>query len=314
MKSNHFNTLHVVKGQKFDKFPLNWDQIFHRKAPLAVEIGFGNGEFLVDWAKRRLDWNFIGIDYSVGSTGRLQKRLLQNSIENVRTINDDARFTLRELFSDNCIQHIIMNFPDPWPKKRHQERRILRQPFIQTLGAILKHRGVFELVTDQFWLAQNSHSLFLESHFLEVNEIEKNPTRLLMTKYEKKWLESGCEIYRVVCIKQNDSKVHRILEDGKMPNYIVKKRISPGEISRLKDLENSEDKELFVIKEIYRDFKKDGYLLRVITQDFDYKQIFYIVIAQNRNNWVIKLDDTSPIYRTPAVKMAINKLGEILSR
>lgn len=313
MKLKQADHLQIVKGQKFDRYPLNWNLIFHREAPLAVEIGFGNGEFLVDWTKQQPSWNFVGIDYSIGSTKRLQKRLLENSIENVRIINDDARFTLRELFADNCIQQIKMNFPDPWPKKRHKVRRMMQQPFIQTLGVVLKQGGVFELVTDQFWLAQDSYSLFLESPFLEVNEIEKNPNRLLRTKYEKKWLESGCEIYRVICMKQNDSLGHRILEDGEMPNCIIKKRISPGQISRLKDLEHVENKELFVIKEIYRDFKKDSYLLRVVTQDFDYRQAFYIVIARNRNNWVVKLDDTSPVYRTPAVKMVINELGEILS-
>lgn len=304
---------HIIYGQNYDKYPLKWNLIFNREAPLALEIGFGNGQFLVDWAQRQPDWNFIGIDYSFGSTKRLHKRLMDNSIKNVRIINDDARFTLRELFPDNSIQQVIMNFPDPWPKKRHKERRMVQPNFIQTLGAVLNNGGVFELVTDQFWFAQDTHLLFLESSFFEMKDLEKNPNRSVKTKYEKKWLEDGCEIYKVYCKKKNNNIIHRILENDEMPNYIIKKEISSRQIKQLKDFEHFKDKELFVVKEIYTDFAQKSYLLRVITQDNDYRQTFYIVITRNNYNWVVKLDDAFSVYRTPAVKMAISKLGEILS-
>ncbi len=312
MGIQHFHTRDVICAHRFDAYPLEWDQIFGRQASLAVEIGFGNGEFLVNWAKQHPDWNFVGIDRSIGSTERLQKRLLQNSVGNVRIIIDDARFSLRELFSDNSIQQVIMNFPDPWPKKRHKERRLLQPSFIKTLAAVLKIQGKFELVTDQSWLVEETRSLFFESHFFELKKIEKNPNRLVGTKYERKWRDSGGEIYRIVSIKEKNASVSRILEDSLMPHTIIQKEVAPQQVQELAKVEHSEENKMFVVKEIFSDFGYNNYLLRLITKDVDYLQKFCVLITKHRNNWLVKLDETSPVYRTPAVKLAIQKIGEIL--
>jgi len=314
MGSNPFHTPHLVPAQTLRQYPPNWDQIFLREAPLAVEIGFGNGEFLVDWARREPEWNFVGIDSSRGSTERLQKRTLQYSISNVRILNNDAPFSLRELFSNNSIQHIVMNFPDPWPKKRHKERRMLQPSFIQTLGAVLSDRGLFELVTDQRWLAQDCLFMFSQSdRFFELNAVEKNPERVLRTKYEKKWRDSGCDIYRLRAIKIRETAISRILEDSEMPHRIIENEISPDQVILLKNFEYEAGNHLFVVKEVYADFTKNSYLFRAISKDFDYKQAFYIVISKRQNEWLIKLDETCPVFRTPAVKLAVLKIAEILS-
>lgn len=314
MNGKTFNTFHIISGKTFNNFPLDWDQIFHRKAPIAVEIGFGNGEFLVHWSKQQPDWNFIGIDYSIGSVRRLQKRLVNNYIENVRIINDDALFTLRELFPDNSIHQIIMNFPDPWPKKRHKDKRMLQSSFIETLGAVLEMNGTFELVTDQSWFAQDSHSLFLESPFFKAGNIEKNPHRSLLTKYEKKWRNFGCDIYRIASQKGKNNKVLRILGDSEMPHFVLKKDLTFEQISQLLNFEFDEGQTLFIIKKVYQEFNTNSYLLRVITKDYEYRQVFCIVISRNNGEWIIKPDDNLPVYQTPAVKLAVRKVGIILSK
>lgn len=314
MQSNPFQTPHLVLAQTFDQYPLSWDQIFQREAPLAVEIGFGNGEFLADWARRQPQWNLVGIDYSPGSTERLQRRTLQYSINNVRILNTDAPFSLKELFSDNSIQHIIMNFPDPWPKKRHQERRMLRPSFVQTLGAVLIKGGMFELTTDQRWLAQDCHTMFSRcDRFFEVNAIETNPVRVLRTKYEKKWQDSGCDIYRFTAIKIKKETISRMLEDSEMPHRIIENEISPEQVILMKNFEHKVGNQLFLVKEVYADFAKDSYLFRTISKDFDYKQAFYIVVSRREKEWLIKLDETCPVFRTPAVKLAVQKMAEMLS-
>lgn len=315
MEANQFHRPHLVSAETFDRYPLNWDAIFLRQAPLAVEIGFGNGEFMVDWATRRPEWNFVGIDSSRGSVLRLQKGTLKNSIGNVRILQNDAPFCLRELFSNNSIQHLVMNFPDPWPKIRHKERRMLQPSFILTLGAVLTNKGMFELVTDQQWLARDSHAMFSRSdRFFQLNALEKNPERSLRTKYEKKWQEAGCDLYHLTAIKIKEIAISRILEDCEMPHRIIENEISAEQIIPLTDFEYEAGNHLFVIKEVYGNFKKKGYLLRVISKDFNYKQVFYIVVSRRETEWLIKLDETCPVFRTPAVKLAVNKLAEVLSR
>ena len=276
MTSDVFHAPHLIAPQAFDKYPLNWDEIFRRDAPFGIEIGFGNGEFLVDWALKQPGWNFVGIDSSLGSSQRLQKRTMHYSVDNVRIINNDARFCLRELFSNNSIHHIVMNFPDPWPKKRHRERRMLQPSFIQTLGAVLINRGMFELVTDQKWLAQDFYKMVRQANrFFELNSIEENPVRPLRTKYEKKWQDSGCCIYRVCAIKIRDTAISRMLEDSKMPHYIIENEIYPEQVIPLKNSECVKGNHLFVFKEIYTDFEGNCYLVHAITRDNDYQQSFY---------------------------------------
>ena len=319
MSPRQFRTKHVVPAANFESYPLEWDEIFGRKAHLGVEIGFGNGEFLVNWAKQQCDWNFVGIDLSIGSTERLQKRLMDNSINNVRIINDDARFALRELFFNDSVEQVKMNFPDPWPKERHKERRMLRASFIQILAAVLKIHGRFELVTDQLWLVEETRSLFLQTPFFTVTEIEKNPNRLVDTKYEKKWRKSGGEIFRIESSKEKNTNISRILENPKMPHKIIKKSIRPEQIQSLAGAEHSEENTMFVVKEIFADYRNNNYLLRMITKDIDYQQKFFVLITNrkmqdNVESWLVKLDDSVRTYRTPAVKIAVQRIGEILSQ
>ena len=92
-------------------FPVNWDEIFNRRTSLAVEVGCGNGEFLVEWAKARPDWDFVGIELSLASGERLLSRVDQNQLQNVRLIRDDARFILRELFTNESVAGNFTTFP-----------------------------------------------------------------------------------------------------------------------------------------------------------------------------------------------------------
>jgi tRNA (guanine-N7-)-methyltransferase len=141
-------------------FPVNWKDVFGREAPIAIELGCGNGEFLVFWAQKHPDWNFIGIDLSLASCERSQIRIYQNGLSHIRIIRDDARFVLRELFGDNRIKQICINFPDPWPKEKHKNRRVIVPSFVDTLSSILENDGIFELVTDQKWYIVETRELF----------------------------------------------------------------------------------------------------------------------------------------------------------
>lgn len=314
MVSNVFQTPHLISAKTLDRYPMKWNLTFHRDGLLGVEIGFGNGEFLVDWAMRQPGWNLVGIDSSRGSMERLQKRIREYSLDNIRIINDDAPFCLRELFPDNAVNHVVMNFPDPWPKERHKERRMLSPSFIQTLGAVLEKRGIFELVTDQKWLAQDCHSIFSQANrSFELSPIEKNPVRPLITKYEKKWRYLGCDTYYVKAIKIKNTAISRILENSEMPHYIIENEILPEQVVVLKNTEYQHGNGFFVVKQIYTDFETESYLCRVVTRDIEYQQCFYISVSKHQSAWLVKLDDTCPVFRTPAVKMTVRRIGEILS-
>lgn len=302
-----------VKTRAYRVFPITWENLFRRRAPLVLEIGCGNGEFLAAWARWQPDWNFVGIELSLGSAERTLQRLLENGIENTRVIRDDARFGLREFFADESLQQVIMNYPDPWPKKKHRRRRLIIPDFIRTLSAVLQKNGIFELVTDQEWYAQEAAELFAENGCFRVPALERNPNRPVTTKYERKWREEGRDVFRLQVVKQKFGKIVRIVENGEMPHEIIRKEIAAGQVFALKHVVWKNKNTVFAIKEVFADVENTTFLLRTVTADGDYNQNFYILIAHHPAGFIVKIDPNIQPFRTPAVKTAIRVIADRLS-
>ncbi len=304
---------YIVPARDFEAYPLNWAALFSRAAPLAVEIGFGNGEFLLDWAARQPSWNFVGIELSLHSMEKIQKRIFREEVANVLPLHEDARFALRELFPANSLQHVMMNFPDPWPKDRHKHRRLLDENFVQILGMTLQTGAAYELVTDQEWYAADAQALFKAAPFFEVAGVEKNPQRPVMTKYEKKWREMGRDSFRVLAKKVKHITVKRLLEDSDMPHAFVEKPLTKEKIEALIGLEHREAEQFFVVKNAFVGINKQEFLLKLVAKDMAYQQNFFVVVQrQDAGRWLVKLDPAMQPYRTPAVKMAVWQIGKRL--
>ena len=128
---------------------LDFPQIFQRDAPVACEIGFGDGGALKEMAAARPEWNFLGIEVHRPGVGNLMLRLEQADISNVRIIRDDAVNILRHVIPADSLSRLHLYFPDPWPKKRHHKRRILSPEFADLAASrLLPGEGVFHFATD----------------------------------------------------------------------------------------------------------------------------------------------------------------------
>ena len=301
-----------ISPREIDRYPVNWEKIFGRAAPLAVEVGCGNGEFLVNWARSCPDWNFLGIELSLASGERIQSRIYSQHLENVRTLRDDARFVLPELFADQSITQLVMNFPDPWPKERHRERRLINPSFIEILGAVLTPDGLFELYTDQEWYAGKARELFSSSSLFSAREVEINPQRTVSTKYERKWREQNRPIYRFQAIKSRNGELKRQLENNPMPHVYLQCEVTPHQIEALKGVTRKLDNQVYKIKEVFSSPEDQAYLLRTVTSDRDYVQNFFILVARHDQGYIVKIDSGYQPYRTPAVKMAVQEVGRLL--
>jgi tRNA (guanine-N7-)-methyltransferase len=306
------NQKYEINPKEYSNFPLPWGQIFSHNRPLAVEIGCGNGEFLIAWATEQPDWNFIGIEMSLAAAERTQFRIQHAGLHNVRLIKDEALFSLREFFQQDSIKEIKMNFPDPWPKDKHCHRRLINQRFVQTLSAVLEPRGVFELVTDQEWYAVEALSQFSESGRYQVTGIEESPQRIMTTKYERKWKEENRRIFRLKTVKLKGVKFNRIVEKENMPHIVLEKAPAPVEIYNLKGLEKSTDEIVFKFSEIFSSPDERRFLIRTITKDKGYTQHFFIAVAPHQRGSIIKIDKGFQPYRTAGVKMAIREIGKKL--
>ncbi|QTA37709.1 tRNA (guanosine(46)-N7)-methyltransferase TrmB [Thermosipho ferrireducens] len=306
-----------IKPQLEPYLPLEWKHIFENDNPLHVELGFGNGEYMEKYCQKNQSVNYIGFELSITSMIKAQKKLAKTNIKNARIILCDARFGLRELFHDNSIEHIIMNFPVPWHKKSHARRRIIVADFFRTLAAVLKVGGTFELMTDEKWYAEEAQENAFSNGNFKVYKIEKNPERRVMTRYETKWLKYGRNIYRLIIEKKSYEPVERLIGGvHEMPHSTGK--INPEKFYSIVNSVFKKEKMSFVVKGIYKSLDGNAHILKVISSDDSFSQHYFLVAYPQEfdnpdSTWVIKLDSTSNPYRTPAVKWSVKKLMEVLS-
>jgi tRNA (guanine-N7-)-methyltransferase len=128
--------------------PLDLSAVFGRAAPVGLEIGFGTGQSLLDWAAAAPDWNLLGIEVYEPGIGSLLKGMSERNLDNIRVISGDAAEVLESSIAAGAFQEVRVFFPDPWPKKRHWKRRLISDGFASLLVDRLGPGGRLRLATD----------------------------------------------------------------------------------------------------------------------------------------------------------------------
>jgi len=303
----------LSRPQEWTELPGNWPAVFGRRAPLAVEIGFGNGEFLAWAAAEHPGWDFVGFEVALTCFVKAGRRLAQAGLGNVRFARVDGRFALRELFPDGSITRVYVHFPCPWPKARHAKRRLVNEEFARTLAAVLETGGVFELNTDVDWYAEEAAGILSAGGRFSVT----GPVLLTGegpgTRYERKWRKEGRLIWRVLAERVAPAQVERIAE-GDMPHARVSAEVTAEALEALPGLQESWPRGAFVIKEAF--LAPDGReaLLRAFATDDGFQQHYFIVVAKEPAGWIVKLDGATVPFRTPAVKRSVGAVAAALER
>lgn len=130
---------------------------FGRIAPLVLEIGFGNGQSLLQMAMAEPDHDFIGIEVHRPGVGSLINAAQQEGLRNLKLFNQDAIDVLKLALPDQSLSRVQLFFPDPWHKKKHHKRRIVQPDFVELVRSKLKIGGVFYMATD--WQHYANHML-----------------------------------------------------------------------------------------------------------------------------------------------------------
>ena len=317
LRVNIMNTAalkYFTQPKTFDKFPISWNEVFGNKNKLVVEIGFGNGEFMAHSAMKDTQFNYIGFDTSITSCYKAQVKLFDLGIENARIILDDARFCIRELFSQESIHKLVVNFPCPWPKAKQEDRRIFIYSFIDTMANVLKINGTVELVTDVQWYAEQVYEKFLSDECFYVDEIKTDFQREIKTRYEEKWEKMGRNKYMVLAHKKASRPVKRILEGSEdMPHKLVEK-IDLSKANNLLDKKFSCEEQTFIVKEFFYNHENNRYIFRVFSADGDYCQQYYVKAVKREDKYLVKLDSTTIPFRTPAVKWSVLTIADEISK
>ncbi|MDR2012739.1 MAG: tRNA (guanosine(46)-N7)-methyltransferase TrmB [Rhodanobacter sp.] len=142
-------------GLDYTGAPRDLHAAFGRAAPRVLEIGFGNGEQLLHGACAEPARDFIGIEVHRPGVGRLMNGLAAAGVANVRLYEHDAVDVLRDEIPPDSLAETRIYFPDPWPKKRHQKRRLIQPEFLALLAGRVVRAGRLHLATDWADYAQH---------------------------------------------------------------------------------------------------------------------------------------------------------------
>lgn len=184
----------------------DFNQVFGRNAPLSIEIGFGNGESLAHIAAANPDKNYIGIEVHRPGVGHLMLRLEQNEINNVMIYCHDAIEVFEQRIADSSLDAVHLFFPDPWPKKKHHKRRIVRPSFVDLLGKKLKPDGYFHAATDWEHYARDMLTLLSANEKLnnasDTNTYCERPDYRPLTKFEQRGIRLGHGVWDLIFRKE----------------------------------------------------------------------------------------------------------------
>lgn len=176
-----------------------WKEIFQNDHPIHIEIGTGKGQFLAGMAKQHPDINFIGIEMAKSIIVSAVQKAIDSETDNLLLLNENAA-DLREIFAENEIATIYLNFSDPWPKNRHEKRRLTYHTFLEQYKEVLDSEGKVIFKTDNRGLFEYSlvsfsdYGMKLEEINLDLHAIH-DPLNV-MTEYEEKFAAKGQVIYR----------------------------------------------------------------------------------------------------------------------
>ena len=177
-----------------------WHEIFGNDHPIHIEVGSGKGAFITGMAKAHPEINYIGIDIQKSVLSYALDKVLEADVPNIKLLWVDGD-SLTNYFGDGEIDQLYLNFSDPWPKKRHEKRRLTYKSFLDTFKQILPEHGEIPFKPDKRGLFEYSlvsfsqYGMTLKGVWLDLHasDFEGN----VMTEYEKKFSSKGQVIYRV---------------------------------------------------------------------------------------------------------------------
>ncbi len=185
----------VINPRETGFVRLDFAEVFGNRNRVVVEIGSGKGRFLIASATEQPDISFIGIEKSLHYFRVMRDRMTRRGLRNARLINHDAFLVFQKMFDDKSISEIHIYFPDPWPKRREQKRRIMRPEMLEEMRRVLAEGGSGIYVTDHREYFDAAAPLIAQ--FFMVETRIPGPDEPARTNYEAKYRAEGREIYEI---------------------------------------------------------------------------------------------------------------------
>lgn len=182
-------------------FKGRWQERFAKPQPLQVEVGMGKGQFIIGMAKAHPEINFIGLEIESTVAAIALKNALPEQLPNLTLVLGDGA-GLDTYFEDGSIDRLYLNFSDPWPKTRHEKRRLTYKTFLANYQQVVKPGGGLEFKTDNQGLFEysltslNNFGMIFDGVWLNLHESPENEGNV-ETEYEQRFASLGQPIYKL---------------------------------------------------------------------------------------------------------------------
>lgn len=182
-------------------FKGRWQERFAKPQPLQVEVGMGKGQFIIGMAKAHPEINFIGLEIESTVAAIALKNALPEQLPNLTLVHGDGA-GLDTYFEDGSIDRLYLNFSDPWPKTRHEKRRLTYKTFLANYQQVVKPGGGLEFKTDNQGLFEysltslNNFGMIFDGVWLNLHESPENEGNV-ETEYEQRFASLGQPIYKL---------------------------------------------------------------------------------------------------------------------
>ena len=183
--------------------PLNWGEIFFCRAPIEIDLGCGDGAFLMARARANPEHNFLGIERLLGRVGKVCRRVAREDLKNARVLRIEVAYAVSNLLPADSISAFHLLFPDPWPKRRHHRRRAFNKEFLSCIHRALIAGGLFHIATDH---ADYFHQIQRVIAATDIFVVSAEQHDFPLTTFEQKFLVRGLSIQRVLLRKASPVK------------------------------------------------------------------------------------------------------------
>ena len=194
------DALQKVHGIEFTQQEIKLSEIFPKSEQVIMEIGFGMGEATAIIAKNHPNNGYIAVDVHPPGIGKLLARIVENDLTNLKVIEEDVHVVLQHMIPNQSLDGIHLFFPDPWPKKKHNKRRIVNEGFLTLIHPKIKKGGFIHIATDWVPYAESIQQVFAGSTLFTGGVIDK-PEWRPVTRFEGQGIDKDHAVNDMMYIK-----------------------------------------------------------------------------------------------------------------
>lgn len=298
-------------------WPLDHAKLFPEEQPVIVEIGFGNGDYLIHLAQLRPDCNILGFEISSQSMARAERKIEKLGLANIRPIHSTAETALAHLLEPKTVTEFHINFPDPWFKKRHHRRRLFKQETVELLTSRLTPGGRLLLATDIVEYAEVAHKILSRTpglhNALDSGWVYQLPDRF-QTKYETKAYREGRQAHFLI-YRRNDNAVNhpKVIKEVAMPHLFLCSPLNAVELVKRFDTVRKRDGDISIaLLHAYADAVRDEAVFEVVVEEPTIEQHTMILLSSRDqpNEYIVKMTSLGKARPTAGMHRAVAAVGD----